>query len=95
MCIFKYLCRRALLNDSAAVHEYDMIGHITGKRHLVGDDDHGGVLVRQRADNAQHLAGQLGVERRGRLIEAQDIRLERERTRNGDTLLLPPDSWCG
>ena len=47
MRIFKYLCRRALFNDSAAVHEYDMIGHIAGKRHLVGDDDHGGVLVRQ------------------------------------------------
>ena len=47
MRIFKYLCRRALLNDGAAVHEHDMIGHIAGKRHLVGDDDHGGVLVRQ------------------------------------------------
>ena len=45
MRIFKYLCRRALLNDGAAVHEHDMIGHIAGKRHLVGDDDHGGVLT--------------------------------------------------
>ena len=33
------------LNDGAAVHEHDMIGHIAGKRHLVGDDDHGGVLA--------------------------------------------------
>lgn len=48
MRIFKYLCRRALLNAMVLPSMNTMmIGHIAGKRHLVGDDDHGGVLVRQ------------------------------------------------
>ena len=47
MRIFKYLCRRALLNDGAAVHEHDMIGRHRGQTPSVGDDDHGGVLIRQ------------------------------------------------
>ena len=33
------LLGRALLDDDAAVHEDDLIGHGAGKRHLVRDDD--------------------------------------------------------
>ena len=53
------------------------------------DDDHGHVLLGQRTDDAQHLAGQLRVEGRGRLVEAEDVRPESQRPRDGDALLLP------
>ena len=56
------LLRRTHFADVAIVHEQHLAGYITGKAHLVGDDDHGGVLVRQLADDAQHLAGQLGIQ---------------------------------
>ena len=63
-----------------------MVRDVAGELHLVGDDDHGGVLVGERADNAQYLAGQLGVERRGRLVKAQDVGRHGERTRDSDAL---------
>ena len=67
---------RALLHHHAAVHEQDAVGHVTGKVHLVGHDDHGGLAVGQVPQNAQHLAGQLRVQRAGRLVEAEDIRVQ-------------------
>ena len=81
---------RALLHHHAAVHEQDAVGHVTGKVHLVGHDDHGGLAVGQVPQNAQHLAGQLRVQRAGRLVEAEDIRVVM--TRETDTGLYDEDS---
>ena len=53
----------ALLHDDAAVHKDHLICHIPCKGHLMGHDDHGGLLLRQGADDPQHLAGQLRVQR--------------------------------
>ena len=36
----------------------------------------------------EHLAGELGVERRGRLVEEHDVGLHRQRPGDGDALLL-------
>ena len=78
----------AILHDDALVHEQHVVGHLTGELHLVRDDDHGGVARGERANDVEHLAGQLGIERAGRLVEAEDVRIERQRPRNGDALLL-------
>ena len=88
MCIAKYLLGRALFDDNAAVHEDDVIGNVAREGHLVRDNDHGGVLVGQLADDLEHFTGQLGIERRGRLVEAEDIGMERQRPRDRDALLL-------
>ena len=65
-----------LLHDDAAVHEDHLVRHIPGKGHLVGDDDHGGVVCSAScADDLQHLAGKLRVQGGGGLVEAQDVRL--------------------
>ena len=40
----------AFLGDDAPVHEDDPAGDLPGKAHLVGDDDHGHVLLGQAAD---------------------------------------------
>jgi hypothetical protein len=64
-------------------------GYLAGKGHFVRDDEHGHVLVGQLAHAAQHLAGELGVERRGRLVEEHDVGFHGQRTGDGDALLLP------
>ena len=101
------LCR-ALFHHHAAVHKQDAVGHIPGKVHLVGDDDHGGLAVGQFPQHSQHLAGQLRVKGAGGLVEAEDVRVQCQRTGNGYPLLLPAgklvrvvvcplidQSWCG
>ena len=62
--VLNELLGRAFLHHHAAIHEHDAVGHVTGKVHLVGDDDHGGLAVGKVAQDAQHLAGQLRVEGR-------------------------------
>ncbi|MNI58538.1 hypothetical protein D3C73_1136520 [compost metagenome] len=54
----------------------------------MGDDDHRHTFLRQLADHLQHLAGQLRIKRRGRLIKQQDVRIQHERSGNRHPLLL-------
>ena len=58
------------------------------KRHLVGHDHHGHAVLGERAHHRQHLADQLGIERGGRLVEQDRLRLHRERAGDRDALLL-------
>ena len=53
------------------------------------DDDHRRLVLGQLAQDAQHLAGQLGVKGRGRLIKAEDVRVQRQCAGNRHALLLP------
>ena len=64
------------------------VGHIPGKVHLVGNDDHRGLTVCQFAQHPQYLSGQLGVQRTGGLVKAEDIRVQCQRPGNGHPLLL-------
>ena len=52
----------SLLHHDTPVHKHHLIRHIPGKGHLVSDDEHGGILLRQGADHLQHLAGELRVQ---------------------------------
>ncbi len=61
---------------------------VAGKVHLMGDDQHGHALARQLAHDHQHLAAQLRVERRGRLVEQQHLGRHGKRAGDGDALLL-------
>ena len=80
--------RGTLLHNDAAVHKDDLVGDIAGEGHLVGDDDHGGVLLRQPADDPEHFSGELWVQGRGGLVKAENIRLESQRPGDGHPLLL-------
>ncbi len=44
--------------------------------------------VRELADHVEHLGDELRVERARHLVEQQQVRLHRERTRDRDALLL-------
>ena len=85
----------ALLHDHAAVHEDQLVRHIPGEGHLVGDDDHGGLLLRQGADDLQNLAGELRVQGGGGLIKAEDVRGQGQGPGDGDPLLLAAGELVG
>ncbi len=87
--------RLAVLHDDAAVDEDDPVGCLTGKAHLVGHHQHGHALLRQRLHDAQHLAHHFRVQRGGRLVEEHDLRLQGQRTGDGDALLLAAGELIG
>ena len=78
----------ALLLDHAVCHEDHVVGDLTCKFHFVRDDDHGVSRIFKLTDGGKHLARKLGVERRGRLVKAEDVGLLRECAGDGDALLL-------
>ena len=80
---------RPLLDDAPAIHEDDAVGDLAGKAHLVSDDDHGDAGLGQLLHHVEHLADHLRVERRGRLVEQQHLRLHGQRPGDADALLLP------
>ena len=75
--VFDHLVGGAFLHHHAAIHKQDAVCHIARKGHFVRDDDHGGFLVGQIAQNVQDLAGQLRVKGAGRFVKAKDIRFQR------------------
>ena len=56
--------------------------------HLVRDDEHRHACVGQAPHRREDLHAELGVERRRRLVEQHHLRVERERPRDRDPLLL-------
>ena len=76
--VLNELLGRAFLHHHAAIHEHDAVGHVTGKVHLVGDDDHGGLAVGEVPQDTEDFAGQLRVKGAGWFIKAKDIRFQRQ-----------------
>ena len=85
----------ALLHDLASVHEDHTVCHLSRKAHLVGDHCQGHAFVRQFLHDVEDLADHLGVKRRGRLVEQDDLRALAQRPGDGDTLLLPAGQGRG
>ncbi|MNW69525.1 hypothetical protein D3C74_485560 [compost metagenome] len=54
----------------------------------MGDDDHSHAFRSKLLDHLQHLAYQLRIKRRGRLVEQQHLRFHGHRPRYGYALLL-------
>ena len=65
-----------------------MARHVACKVHFVGDDEHRAAFLGQRAHDAEHFADELGIERRGRLVEQHHLRPHRKRARDRRALLL-------
>ena len=59
--MLNHLMGVARLHYHAVIHENQLICHIPGKCHLMGYDNHGGLLLCQSADNFQYLSRQLRV----------------------------------
>ena len=56
--------------------------------HLVADDQHGHAFARELPHHREHLADELGIEHRGRLVEQHDAGAHRERAGDRHALLL-------
>ena len=69
--------------------------HRAGEGHLVRHNDHRAALGGQRAHDAEHLPGELRVERRRRLVKEEHGRLHRQGARDGRPLLLAPGELRG
>ena len=52
-------------------------------------------LLGELADQLEHLADQLGIERRGDLVEQQDLGVGRDRPHDRRALLLPAGETVG
>ena len=87
--VLEHLVGRALLVDHAVGDEEHAVGDVVREADLVRHQQHRAAFLGERADHAQHLADQLGVERRGRLVEQQHLGVHRQRAGDGDALLLP------
>ena len=87
--------RVTLLYDAAMVDEDDPVGYRAGKSHLVSDHHHGTTFFRQLAHHFEHLTHQLGIQRRGGLVEEHGFRVHRQRPGDGDALLLAAGELVG
>ena len=79
---------RTLLEDEALVEEDDAVGDVAREAHLVGGDEHRHALGGQLADDVEHLADELGVERAGDLVEQEQGGIHGQGADDRDALLL-------
>ena len=83
------LDRRRRLADLALAHHHDEVGHGHGLALVMGDDDGGDAEpLLQLAQFDLHRLAQLGVERRQRLVEQEQLRRQRQRAGNRHALAL-------
>ena len=80
--------RGAILDDLSRVHEDHAMADMAGEADLVGDHQHGPSLGSEVLHDGENVADRLRIERRGRLVEHQEMRVHGKRTRDGDPLLL-------
>ena len=91
----QHLLRRAVLNDKTVFHVDHAVGDVAGEVHLVGDDDHRAVFICELTDDGEHFMRQLRIERAGRLIEAEDVRIHAQRPGDGHALALAAGKIAG
>lgn len=77
-----------LLDNNAAVHEHDPIGHVARELHFVRNHHHGHMLRRKLLDDLEHPSRELGIERARRLIEEHDLGIHAQRPGDAHALLL-------
>ena len=64
------------------------VGDVARERHLVRRHHDRHAVVGERAHEVEHVADELGVQRRGDLVEQQQLGRGRDRPRDRDALLL-------
>src|SRR5215218_5610696 len=76
-------------DDDAVIHEDDAVRRLAREHHLVGDDDHRyAVACGKVLHHREHFPHQLGVERRGDLVEEHHLWFHSQSARDGHPLLL-------
>ncbi|BDZ54876.1 hypothetical protein GCM10025870_19490 [Agromyces marinus] len=85
----------AVFDDSAFVHEHDLVGDFAGEAHLVGDDEHGHAALGEAGHEVEHALDQFRVQGAGGLVEEHHLGLHREGAGDRDALLLPAGQVSG
>ena len=81
---------RTMLDDLAEVHDRDPVAHVADDAEVVGDEDVGQpVPLLQVLQEVEHLRLDRDVERRDRLVEQEQRRLDRQGPGDPDPLPLP------
>ena len=85
--IVEQLALRALLDDPARVHHRDPVGHVGHHAHVVRDQHDGGAeVLPELLDQAEDLRLDGDVQRGGRLVGDQHVRVAGHRHRDHDAL---------
>ena len=86
----EHLIHGADLRDAAVADDGHAVADLFDDAHLMRDDQHRDAErpVQIFDEGEDGLRGR-GVERAGRLVAQQHLRIRRKRARNGDALLLP------
>ena len=87
--VVEKLCRRPDLDYSAFIHEHHLIRDLTGEIHFVRDHHHGHAALAKISHEAKHALDEFWIERARDLIEQHNLRIERKRASDCNTLLLP------
>ena len=83
------LVRRTFLDDAARVHHGQPVAVGSEDRQVVTDDDHADTaLLHQAADQVEDLSLDHHVQRGGRLVGHDEVRLAGQRHGDHDALLL-------
>ena len=77
-----------LVKYISIIHEYDLTCNILCKCHLMGNNYHGCLFVCKVSENLKYLSCELRIKSRCRLIETQDVRLQRKRPCYSNSLAL-------
>src|ERR1700732_925327 len=83
------LLGRPFLPDGAVIEKDHAVGGVPRKPHLMAHHEHRHAAAFELAHHIEHAADELGSERGGGFVEQHQLRLERERPRDRDPLLLP------
>jgi hypothetical protein len=85
--LIENLINRAIFDDLAGIHDRDIIGHVGNDTEVVGDENNRKIqLLLQVVDQVKDLGLDRDVQRRGRLIANQDLRIGAERDGDDDAL---------
>ena len=74
--------------DLAFVQKDQLVGHLAGKAHFVGDHHHGAAFLGQGLHDAQHFGHQLWVQGAGGFVKKHHLGFDRQCAGDGHTLLL-------
>ena len=74
--------------DAPLCEECDLVGHVAGEVHGVGDEDEFAALSLEFADEVEHLSGHLRIESGGGFVKKQQTRFAGDGACDSDALLL-------
>lgn len=88
MRIIEELVWRIMLEDMEMINEDEEVGKMKGKENLVSKEDNSNELGRKDKNSIKKLIENLRIERRGRIIEKNEFRVNEKRERNRKKMMM-------